>query len=84
MPGRALRNEFTDRWDGREQALVQDEAALAELKQAVSAKNYNVANIYAGEAVGLVNRARPAAEVVTSLAEDAERILRERFKALLG
>jgi nitronate monooxygenase len=84
MPGRALRNEFTDRWDGHEQALVQDQAALAELKQAVTAKNYNIANIYAGEAVGLVNRARPAAEVVASLGEEAEAILRERFKALLG
>ncbi|MBN9388008.1 MAG: nitronate monooxygenase [Chloroflexi bacterium] len=84
MPGRALRNDFTDRWDGHEQSLVQDQAALAELKQAVTAKNYNVANIYAGEAVGMVNRVRPAAEVVASLGEEAEAILRERFRALLG
>ena len=84
MPGRALRNDFTERWDGREQSLVQDQAALDELKQATAAKNYNVANIYAGEAVGLVNRARPAAEVVASLGGEAEAILRERLNALLG
>ncbi len=84
IPGRALRNDFTDRWHGRENELVQNEAALTELKQAVTEKNYNIASIYAGEAVGLVNQRRSAAEVVRALGEGAEQLLRERFNTLLG
>lgn len=83
IPGRALRNDFTDRWDGHEQALLQNQAALDELKQANTTSDYNIANIYAGEAVGLVNRMRPAAEVVASLGDEAEAILRERLHSLL-
>ena len=83
IPGRALRNEFVDRWHGREAELVKDEAALSTLKQAVAEKNYNIANIYAGEAVGLVNERRSAAEVVRSLGEGAEQLLRQRFQRLL-
>jgi nitronate monooxygenase len=83
IPGRALRNEFVDRWQGREAELVKDEAALSMLKQAVAEKNYNIANIYAGEAVGLVNERRSAAEVVRSLGEGAEELLRQRLQRLL-
>ena len=84
IPGRALRNDFNTRWNGREQELLQNQPALDELKQAVAAKNYDVAPIFAGEAVGLVNRSRPAAEVVESLGSEAEQILRSRLASLLG
>lgn len=84
IPGRALRNDFTERWHGRENELVEDKAALAELGQAVAEKNYSIANIYAGEAVGLVNEARSAAEVVRALGNGAEELLRERLHTLLG
>lgn len=84
IPGRALRNEFTEKWDGRESDLVQDKAALDTLKQAAAEKNYAVASIYAGEAVGLVNERRPAAEVVRSLGDGAEQWLRDRYHSLLS
>lgn len=83
IPGRALRNEFTEQWHGREAELVKDETALATLKKAIAEKNYNIANIYAGEAVGLVNQRRSAAEVVRSLGEGAEEFLHQRFRQLL-
>ena len=57
---------------------------INELKQAVAEKNYKVAPIYAGEAVGLVTRQRPAAEVVQSLSNEAEQLLRSRLSSLLG
>ena len=84
IPGRALRNDFTNLWHGREAELVQNETALTELKQAVATKNYDVANIYAGEAVGLVNERRGAAQVVQSFGDGAEKLLRERFHSLLA
>jgi nitronate monooxygenase len=84
IPGRALRNDFTNRWDSREKELLQDQSALNELKQAAAEKNYTVAPIYAGEAVGLVNRQRSAAEVVQSLCNEAEQLLRSRLSSLLG
>ncbi len=83
IPGRALRNDFTEQWHGHEKELVQNEAALSELKQATAQKDYKIASIYAGEAVGLVNERRSAAEVVKSLGDGAEALLRERFQTLL-
>jgi nitronate monooxygenase len=84
IPGRALRNDFTNRWDGHEKELVQDQAALDELKQATAGKDYRIAVIFAGEAVGLVNRSRGAAEVVQGLSGEAEQLLRWQLASLLG
>ncbi len=84
IPGRAIQNDFTARWHGHEAELVQNSAALDELKQAAAQKNYNIANIYAGEAVGLVNERRSAGEVVRFLGEEAEILLRQRSRTLLG
>ena len=82
--GRALRNRFTDTWHGREAALAADTAAGRQLAEARKAGDYETAYVYAGQAVGLVRRSRPAAEVVRSLGEDAECLLRDRLEELLG
>ena len=78
---RALRNRFTDRFHGHEDAI--DAAARADFAAARQAGNYDVANIYAGEAVGLRDQVQPAAAIVRSLAEGAEELLRDRFKSLI-
>ncbi|MFC5834207.1 NAD(P)H-dependent flavin oxidoreductase [Nonomuraea insulae] len=57
--GRALRNTFFDRWDGREEALAADEAARAELEAARAAGDFDTAYVYAGQAVGMVTGAAP-------------------------
>jgi NAD(P)H-dependent flavin oxidoreductase YrpB (nitropropane dioxygenase family) len=49
----------------------------------MAAKDYDVAYIYAGEGVGLVNRERPAAEVVRELGNGAEELLRRRWEELV-
>lgn len=72
--GRALRNAFFDRWAGREQELAGDEPAAAGLRAAAARQDLAEAAVYAGQAVGLVRRARPAAEVVADLAR-AEQLL---------
>lgn len=82
-PGRALRNRFTDQWDHHEDALVQDGNARQQLEEAIADKNYDLAYIYAGEAVGMVTRQQPAGEVIRQLGDGAERLLHDRSAQLL-
>ena len=81
--GRALRNRFTDRWHGREAELATDAAAGSELAAARGSANYDIAYLYAGQAVGLVRSSRPAAEVVRDLGEGALALLGEQLDRLL-
>ena len=83
-PGRALRNRFTDRWHSHIDALPQASEARQQLVEAIASKNYDLAYIYAGEAVGLVTRQQSAGEVIQYLGEGAERLLRDRSTRLLG
>lgn len=73
--GRALRNDFSDRWQGREEELRDSPAALEEFARAKNARDYSRANIYAGQSIGLTSEVRPAAEIVASLERDAIRRL---------
>lgn len=82
-PGRALRNRFTDQWHSHIDALPQASEARQQLAEAIASKNYDLAHIYAGEAVGLVTRQRPAGDVIRYLGEGAERLLRDRSALLL-
>jgi|SRR5450755_11412 nitronate monooxygenase len=82
-PGRALRNRFTDQWHTHIDVLPQASAARQQLAQAIANKDYDLAFIYAGEAVGQITRQRPVAEVVQYLGDGAERLLRERSALLL-
>ncbi len=84
FPGRALRNAFAGEWHGREEELVSNASEMARFRQGAEAKNYDVTSIYAGQAVGLLSRAAPAAEIVRDLGEDAEKILRQRTRDLLS
>jgi nitronate monooxygenase len=83
-PGRALSNSFTEQWHERVAELARDEEARKELAAAISARDYTQAQIYAGQAAGLVAQERPAGEVVRWLGEGAEQLLRERLQSLLG
>jgi nitronate monooxygenase len=66
--GRALRNRFTDAWTGREHELADADDAHAELLAGRHAQDYDVDHVYAGQSVGSVRRARPAADVLADLA----------------
>ncbi|HXR55649.1 MAG TPA: nitronate monooxygenase [Casimicrobiaceae bacterium] len=76
--GRALRNEFMTRWDGREDALA---AALdverPRYRTAADEDDYETALVWAGEGVDLVRSVEPAATLVERIAADAEARLRE-------
>ena len=62
--GRALANEFSRRWAGREDELAAADGAREELSAARKRGDYDIAYQYAGQGVGLVREERPAAEVV--------------------
>ena len=73
--GRALRNAFFERWQGREDELAHDDAASGELREAQRRRDFDTAVVYAGQAIGLVTEQRDAAEVVAELA-GAQALLR--------
>jgi nitronate monooxygenase len=70
--GRALRNDFTDRWVGHELELEADAVARSALETAKQSEDYSTAFLYAGQSVGLVGRPESAANIVGRIASDAE------------
>lgn len=79
--GRALTNRFAEQWHRRSQNLTDD--AFTEYARARSRGDYDIAVIYAGEAVGLIHAERSAAEIVREIGEGAEALLRRRRSELL-
>lgn len=75
-PGRALVNEFSRTWHGREDELRQDAAASQRVIDARRSGDLEQAPVYAGESVGLVTAERSATDVVRELDAAAEKALR--------
>jgi nitronate monooxygenase len=76
--GRALRNDFMARFDGREDALVATlDAERAAYRKAADADDYATALVWAGEGVDLVTTIEPAATLVSRIGADAESRLRD-------
>jgi nitronate monooxygenase len=73
--GRALRNHFSDEWHGREAALATDEEAAQTMAQAISDQDMDIAPVWAGQAVSLVNQKKTVSEVIAGFAS-AEDLLR--------
>jgi nitronate monooxygenase len=82
-PGRALQNAFTERWHDRERELADHPDVMEQLARAREERNYDLAYIYAGEAIGLVGQERPAGAVVHDLGSGAEVLLRRQYETLL-
>ena len=82
-PGRALVNEFTELWHGRESELRGDTRAAEQVRRARAEGDLEHAPVYAGESVGLVTAEESATDVVRRLAADARKAL-ERAPRLLG
>lgn len=74
--GRALKNDFINRWHGKEEALV---AALpaqrAAYQKAVADEDCATAVVWAGEAVDLITHIEGAAAITARLAQEAEQHL---------
>nr|WP_275585939.1 nitronate monooxygenase [Geodermatophilus sabuli] len=75
-PGRALVNDFSRTWHGREAELAGSPDAARRVVEARRSGDLDAAPLYAGESVGLVTGERSATDVVRELTADAERTLR--------
>jgi nitronate monooxygenase len=73
--GRCLINDHARRWAGRELELLQDKRASGEYMAARAARNFDIAAVIAGEAVGLIHDVPPAAEIVHRIVAEADQIL---------
>jgi len=69
--GRALRNSFVELWHEREDEMMRDAEAVARFEAAKALEDYSVAHVYAGQAVGLIEAVRPAAEIVREIEREA-------------
>ncbi|MFT4040229.1 MAG: nitronate monooxygenase [Thermomicrobiales bacterium] len=82
---RVVRNAFNAPWQGR---LPDDEPGdavlLGELLQGRQRGDAAVAGVSAGVSSGLITRLQPAGEIIATLMRDAEDVLRERARQVLG
>jgi nitronate monooxygenase len=57
--------------------------ARQELAEAIKQRDYEVAFIYAGQAVGLVTQQQPAGDIIRRLGDGAEHLLRTQCQRVL-
>jgi len=70
--GRALRNRFSQSWEGKNARQAE-----GEYQAAASAGNFDTAVVWAGEGVDLVTKVEPAAAVLRAIGVDAEARVRD-------
>jgi nitronate monooxygenase len=72
---RVLRNRFTERWSGDEESLIEDVRARTALSRARDEGDFDLAEIDAGQGVGLLSSTRSAEEIVHSFTNGAADLL---------
>lgn len=79
--GRALRNRFMERWDGRESdPAFALETTLAAYQAAAREGDYDTAVVWAGEVVDLIKSVEGAAALVAQISAEAEAQLRRAVR----
>jgi len=73
---RVYRNELVREWHGRDDEIVAQRDALRERAEAAYRKDVEGAAVYMGAGAGDIEAIRPAAEVLRSMCEKAEELLR--------
>jgi nitronate monooxygenase len=86
--GRVLRNDFSEKWHGRETDLLQQQDKEAERYAAArAAGDFDTAAVIAGEVVDLIADVPPAAEIVERMMSTATTLLvgaSNKYKILRG
>jgi nitronate monooxygenase len=78
--GRALANDFSRRWHGRESALAAAQAAEgARYADAVAKSDFDTAVVFTGEGIDLIRGVEPAGAIVARLVREAESLLKRTF-----
>ena len=84
VSGRAIANDFSRRWHGRDEALAAwAESHRADYVALGAEHEIDQHAVWAGEAAGLVTRVEPAGAVVTRLVAEATAVLEQRPGFLL-
>jgi nitronate monooxygenase len=74
--GRVLRNEFSEKWRGREAELMQHQAdEAARYDKARESGDFDTAAVIAGEGVDMISDIPPAKEVVDRMVKEASALL---------
>ena len=82
---RVIANIFTDTWHGREAEMMTRQSELNEdVATATAAGDATTAPIRAGAASGLIRSVEPASYIIRELMSQAEDVLKNRTKTLLG
>jgi nitronate monooxygenase len=82
---RVRRNAFTREWEGREREVRERRDDIrAGLREGERLQDPEVRAVLYGQSAGMVPSVRPAAQIVTSICDGAERLLRQRAGELLG
>ena len=77
FPGRALRNDFVQRWHGSEDALREAlTTEAARYQSSARAADYETAVIWASEAIDLIDKVESVRALVQRISSDAETLLR--------
>jgi nitronate monooxygenase len=83
-PGRALRNEFSARWHGREEALAADQPKQEDAYLATPADDFATRVVWAGEGVDLVDDIPAAAEIIERIIAQAVATLQQGAELVGG
>ena len=74
-PGRALRNAFSARWHGNEEALAADQEVQESAYLATASDDFGTRVVWSGEGVDLVHDIPSAAELIERIMTQAAAIL---------
>lgn len=83
-PGRALRNAFSARWNGREDELAADQPEQEKIMLATAPDDFDTRVIWTGEGVDLVNDIPAAAEVIERIVAQAAETLARGARLVHG
>jgi nitronate monooxygenase len=72
---RAIRNAFGARWTGHEDEVGAGTRPREEFIEARAAQDYDIAHIYAGQSIGMLDAVRPAAAIVADFEAQARELL---------
>jgi nitronate monooxygenase len=83
-PGRALRNAFSARWNGREDALAVDQKRQEEAYLATAPDDFATRVVWAGEGVDLVKDMPAASEIIERIIAQAASTLTQGARLVHG
>jgi len=73
---RVMRNGFVEQWHGAETALAAArEGEMRRYRDAVTRADFSIACVFGGEAMAMIDKVEPAAEIIARMVADAEAAL---------